>query len=138
MDQDRFDLLTKLLVTPSRRSLVAAGGTVLAGLLGWDATAAAKPKRKKKGKKGKKKKRSCTPNCIGKVCGDANGCGGFCTACPQGTSCVNNLCTATTCTPHCTGKNCGDGNGCGGRCVTELGCEAGTKCSAAGECVPDV
>ena len=47
---------------------------------------------------------ACQPNCQGKLCGSADGCGGQCQA---GSGC---------CTPNCSGKSCGDGDGCGGRC----------------------
>ncbi len=62
----------------------------------------------------------CTPNCLGKVCGD-DGCGGSCGTCPQSTPyCVNGqcqsgtggiepdcLCSLTT----CIGETCDDGLG---------------------------
>jgi len=68
----------------------------------------------------------CTPDCIGKQCGD-NGCGGSCGDCGKGESCENNVCV---CTPNCAGKQCGD-NGCGGSCGS---CSSGEICSG-GVCV---
>lgn len=54
---------------------------------------------------------ACVPNCAGKVCGQADGCGGCCTGgCVSPESCVNcqcqcvkNLCTLSnpTCCPNC-------------------------------------
>lgn len=29
----------------------------------------------------------CTPDCVGKLCGDDDGCGGMCTTCPTGQIC---------------------------------------------------
>lgn len=55
MDDARFDQLTKFLTTPSRRSILAAGGTLLAGLLERDMTATAKPKGKKRGRRARKR-----------------------------------------------------------------------------------
>jgi len=54
----------------------------------------------------------CSPDCIGKDCGD-NGCGGSCGTCQNG-SCVNGSCVYN-CVPDCREKNCGD-DGCGGSC----------------------
>jgi hypothetical protein len=57
----------------------------------------------------------CTPNCTGKECGAADGCGGTCQA---GSGC---------CTPACAGKDCGSGDGCGGTCAIGSGCT--TSCA---------
>ena len=37
---------------------------------------------------------SCTPNCVGKTCGD-NGCGGSCGTCGSGQTCTNGSCVAS-------------------------------------------
>jgi len=72
----------------------------------------------------------CTPNCLGKQCGD-NGCGGTCPSlCTDTQMCQNGACV-TKCTPACTGKQCGD-DGCGSTCGS---CNEGATCSQAGQCV---
>src|SRR5215204_218450 len=98
MDETRFDALARSLTQPrSRRGLTRLlGGLGVGGplaLFGAGETAA-KPKKKKKNKKKSAAAlpvspppSGCTPDCAGKRCGDANGCGGFCTDCPQGKSC---------------------------------------------------
>ncbi len=92
---------------------------------------------------------SCTPDCLGKECGD-DGCGGTCPpGCPAGEHCnlgicecdfvtCGSLCCAqgqecyqgACCTPNCTGRECGD-NGCGGSCGD---CGANEFCDADGQC----
>jgi hypothetical protein len=52
----------------------------------------------------------CTPQCSGKLCGAANGCGG---TCQPGSGC---------CTPACASVRCGEGDGCGGTCQPGSGC----------------
>ncbi|MBM4387580.1 MAG: hypothetical protein FJ088_07555, partial [Deltaproteobacteria bacterium] len=70
----------------------------------------------------------CTPNCVGKQCGD-DGCGGSCGTCPGGAACNEyGLCP---CQPKCTGKQCGS-DGCGGLCGT---CLEPFVCNASGQCV---
>jgi hypothetical protein len=132
MDDSRFDDFTKVFAMRSRRALLAtAGSAALTALLGRgvDRTIA-----KKKRKRNKKKNKPCTQNCVGKVCGDTNGCGGFCTDCPPGKTCLNKQCVDDTCTPECDGKNCGDGDGCGGKCTRQQGCGANQTC-VDGDCV---
>ena len=65
---------------------------------------------------------ACTPDCIGKQCGD-DGCGGSCGTCLYGQVCTNGTCFA--CNANCTGKQCGD-DGCGGSCGT---CPGGQSCA---------
>lgn len=69
---------------------------------------------------------ACQPNCVGKTCGDSDGCGGTCQAGCGG------------CTPACAGKLCGDSDGCGGTCASGSGCCtpacAGKLCGAADGC----
>ena len=70
----------------------------------------------------------CTPDCAGKKCG-ADGCGGNCGICPDGTYCDNDECIGE-CLPKCAKKECGD-NGCGGVCGT---CADDQTCSD-GQCL---
>lgn len=57
----------------------------------------------------------CTPQCLGKVCGD-DGCQGQCGACMEGWDCVEGQCQQL-CVPQCEFKDCGD-DGCDGNCGT--------------------
>ena len=70
---------------------------------------------------------ACTPECVGKECGD-DGCGGSCGACDPGcplpTICDSGVCLAT-CEPQCDGKECGD-DGCGCPCGE---CDDGKPCT---------
>jgi len=77
---------------------------------------------------------ACTPECMGKECGD-DGCGGTCGTCTGGAYCQNGECTLD-CKPECTNKQCGD-DGCGGTCGT---CASGFDCrngACVSNCVPD-
>ncbi|MGI5862606.1 MAG: hypothetical protein ACOX6T_11195 [Myxococcales bacterium] len=105
---------------------------------------------------------TCAPNCAGRYCGDPDGCGGKCTACPSGQTCDQTTwqcisgcptewcfgacCPAGThcdqalqmcvsgCTPNCGYRYCGDPDGCGGRCTA---CPNGQICDATTwQCVP--
>ena len=83
---------------------------------------------------------TCVPDCAGKSCGAADGCGGACdgpcpsddsfclggvcqclyescgdTCCGKYDDCMEGTCV-TTCTPDCFGKLCGEANGCGDPC----------------------
>jgi hypothetical protein len=97
---------------------------------------------------------TCTPDCLGKECGD-DGCQGSCppgcmagehcsqgicecdfvacgsACCAQGQACYQGAC----CTPNCSGRECG-ADGCGGNCG---GCGANEFCDADGQCqgMPD-
>jgi len=56
----------------------------------------------------------CQPDCTGKSCGDPDGCGDICMACPgENDVCANGTCI---CMPDCTGKLCGETDGCGVIC----------------------
>ncbi|MBI5527314.1 MAG: hypothetical protein HY897_13345 [Deltaproteobacteria bacterium] len=91
----------------------------------------------------------CHADCTGKFCGQADGCGGVCTAClDAGEFCDKNSWQCKkTCTPDCTDKYCGDGDGCGGKCAACLdpsdGCNTSTwlceacsrNCGSNGHCV---
>ena len=56
----------------------------------------------------------CIPDCDGKSCGDPDGCGDICLACPgENDVCANGTCL---CVPDCTGKLCGETDGCGVVC----------------------
>ncbi len=70
---------------------------------------------------------TCTPQCVGKYCGDPDGCGGKCHACPSGQTCDTATwqCKANTCTGSCAGKTCGQDDGCGVKCT---GCPSGQTC----------
>jgi len=92
---------------------------------------------------------SCTPDCLGKECGE-DGCGGTCPpGCPVGEHCTQGICECdyvtcgsvccaqgqecyqgACCTPNCTGRECG-ANGCGGSCGD---CDSGEFCDAGGQC----
>jgi hypothetical protein len=132
MDDHRFDRLTQALAARAPRRVVIGVviGTALSRLCGVDGgVGIAKKKRKKK----KKPPASpCQPKCGGKVCGDPDACGGFCTACPSGQVCQSNQCVTDSCGRSCRGNHvCENGN-----CV----CEAALKaCDAyhCGECCPD-
>jgi hypothetical protein len=70
----------------------------------------------------------CTPDCLGKDCGD-DGCGGSCGGCEPGSTCdPDGLCE---CVPQCEDLECGS-DGCGGSCGT---CAPGSSCDAGGQCV---
>src|SRR5687767_10268917 len=105
MDDSRFDTLTRSLGTAGSRRRALGGllaGTL--GILGWhggDESAAHDLKKKCKKKSGEAKKKcikkakkhaaehaalTCTPNCVGKQCGD-NGCGVACGTCTGGRTC---------------------------------------------------
>ena len=70
----------------------------------------------------------CIPDCEGKVCGDSDGCGAMCTACPgEQELCVLGKCE---CVPDCEGKDCGP-DGCESSCGE---CGANQGCSESGQC----
>ncbi len=145
MDDSRFDDITKVLAAPSRRSLVAAlSAAALSAWLGWDEhEAGAGPnKNKKKKKKNKGKNKPCPRNCVGKNCGDDDGCGRPCITdlgCDAGKKCSDaGECVLDICGGSCDGKVCGADDGCGRRCISDLGCDTGKSCSQDGECVPDI
>jgi len=77
----------------------------------------------------------CTPNCVGKECGD-DGCGGSCGICSSGKVCSNGQCI--TCT---IGQTCIASNGCSGTCVVpEFGgntCVTSLKKCSDGTCKTD-
>ena len=75
---------------------------------------------------------TCTPDCLGKACGD-DGCGGNCGDCAKGEECT--AYGSCACTPACDGKICGT-DGCGGSCGD---CGVGHICDDGGcvVCVPD-
>lgn len=68
---------------------------------------------------------ACTPDCDERECG-ADGCGGSCGTCEQGTACSGRVCE---CVPQCDDRACGDDT-CGGSCGA---CAAGTACDD-GQC----
>lgn len=102
MDDLRFDSIARGLAQAgwSRRRLVRILGGSFVALLGLDAADAGAKKRKKK----KKKPPACARSCAGKGCGDADGCGGFCTACPSGKTCQGSQCVPDSCDPPCAGN----------------------------------
>ena len=121
MDEHRFDRLTVQLGRIVTRRHV--GGLLAALGLGAGLSPALETAAKKKRKK-KKKPTACRPDCAGKACGDADGCGDTCKhgSCPGTQECVDGTC----CTPSCTGKVCGS-DGCGDN--THCGaCETGKQC----------
>jgi hypothetical protein len=77
---------------------------------------------------------SCTPNCVGKVCG-SDGCGGSCGSCSGSTpNCINYQCSAQVCTPSCLNKQCGS-DGCSGTCGSCSLANAIASCSGSYQCV---
>jgi hypothetical protein len=131
MDDHRFHELARVLATvvPRRGFFAGVAGGAFVAIVGAGVEDIASKKRRKK----KKKQSPCTPSCFNKVCGQDNGCGGLCTACPQGKTCQTNQCVDITCTPGCAGKNCGDSDGCGGGCTA---CPSGQSCQGS-QCVAD-
>jgi hypothetical protein len=124
MDDHRFDELIRTLAQGgwSRRHAsrsLAGGALALLAVVGAHSAEARKRKKKKKKKsqpapqaplsppatQGPAGPSGCTPDCAGKGCGDADGCGGLCTACPSGKTCQNQQCVDDTCTPTCTGNH---------------------------------
>lgn len=86
---------------------------------------------------------TCEPSCVGKRCGEDDGCGGECSDCPSGQSCQDSRCVAEErpeqCKPDCAGKSCGDDDGCDGVCTacpTDETCDtsSNTCVSALGSC----
>jgi hypothetical protein len=49
---------------------------------------------------------SCVPDCTGKTCGD-NGCGGSCGSCPEGTTCLDDVCDCEPQPVACGPNDCG-------------------------------
>jgi hypothetical protein len=125
MDGSHFDTLTRSLSTAGSRR--RALGRLLAGtlgLLGWqdqEDTIAHELKDKCKKKSGDAKKK-CLKKAKKHAAQHASE-----TSPPPPPPCVRT----------CNQRSCGENDGCGGRCITDRGCDAGTKCSAAGACVPD-
>jgi hypothetical protein len=89
----------------------------------------------------------CTPACGGKTCGQDNGCGGQCTACPAGQRCASGTCvagqgTCPTGTNVCATPQPVFCNGDEGRCICYVSSEGDTRCgdnvilpeSECGEC----
>ncbi len=81
---------------------------------------------------------SCTPSCAGDLCGQADGCGGYCSSVDANTcgKCGNTAC----CTPSCVGDLCGQSDGCGGYCssadANTCGKCGNAACSGGGDCDP--
>jgi hypothetical protein len=156
MDADRFDALSRSLMTAGtrRRALVALSG-VLGLVLGMASPLGAPAKKRcppcKKRKIGKCKKKlpdgtGCSGGtCLGGSCVAATGgngcsdghkpCGPACilagqcctsTDCPTGTTCCNHLCTDTTTDP----RHCGD---CTTICSVGTTCACGRCCTARGD-----
>lgn len=79
---------------------------------------------------------SCKPKCDGYICGNADGCGGYCSYCKtEGEACDYDKGGCVPCEKKCDGKVCGD-DGCGGTCGMCGGGEAciGGNCNF---CVPN-
>jgi len=117
MDSSRFDALVRSWQWGSRRdSLRWLAVGALSGVvtrLGTDEAAAKKKKkRKKKQQSPASPSPQCVPNCIGKSCGDANGCGGTCTACPSGQACQGSRCVANDCDQPCLGGHVCENGSC--------------------------
>ncbi len=76
---------------------------------------------------------SCTPSCVGDLCGQADGCGGYCSSADVNTcgKCGNSSC----CTPSCYGDLCGQADGCGGYCSSADVNTCG-KCGNSSCCTP--
>ena len=77
----------------------------------------------------------CVPDCLGKSCGDADGCGGTCVAAPcadPDAVCNQGIC----CVPVCDGTDCGDTDGCGGLCNGPCPV-GGAVCLDGACCTPD-
>ncbi|MEK6963010.1 MAG: CARDB domain-containing protein [Nanoarchaeota archaeon] len=102
---------------------------------------------------GKCQAASCVPNCESKLCGDGNGCGGFCTVqtCPGDQVCVNGNCAAGSSTAVCGNGQCESSESCSscssdcGSCGSVCGnsqCESSETCSSCsadcGACSPQV
>jgi len=74
----------------------------------------------------------CEPDCDGKQCGDSDGCGDICLACPgENEVCANGTCV---CIPDCIGKLCGETDGCGVVCE-DAPCAVDWEACVDGECV---
>jgi len=69
---------------------------------------------------------SCEADCSADPCGD-DGCGGTCSACPEGQYCDE---ADQCCTPDCSTDPCGS-DGCGGTCDA---CPAGQLCNDEAQC----
>lgn len=89
------------------------------------------PGAKKDNRKGKRRRERprCSPDCEGKVCGDDNGCGGICTACPTCHACSG----AGVCEPRADGAVCGTLPGPSGGTIR---CCNGQCPGRDGQCVP--
>lgn len=145
MDARAFDRWTATVVRhQTRRGIVRAiaSSVLLAGLgppFGLDNTEA---KRNRKKKKRKKKlaptlppqPSSCTPNCIGKNCGD-DGCGGSCGACGNCEQCQNGACVSCSAMgTSCQGGVCIPCGGSDEACCFGTMCEGGLKCTVEQKC----
>jgi hypothetical protein len=65
------------------------------------------------------KNKICISNCEGKLCGDEDGCKGYCQSCQYNKICINNKCETPIpieCIPNCEDKLCGQEDGCKGYC----------------------
>jgi hypothetical protein len=149
MDPQRFDALSRALVSGTSRRLVltALTGGLLARLplTGGSEEAQAKKKKKKK-----KKPQSplvppaspsppgpCLPTCAGHVCGD-DGCGGRCgVACASPRICQGGACVCPSGQKDChgtcllTSQCCSDDD-----CAATQGCFSGTCITVQGTCAP--
>ncbi len=144
MDDLHFDALTRGLAAPDTRRRVLSGLAalpVLGGLFGIldadDAQAGGgrRKRRKKRHKHGKGRRRTnsrgkhkpkppsvCVPDCTGKSCGDADGCGGTCTnGCAAGLVCADGRCIAAPGT-------CAAGAGACGTSGVFVACNAPARC----------
>ncbi len=86
----------------------------------------------------------CEPNCSGKTCGDADGCGGVCTGgCPSGVCGIHIIDGSRysgACVPLCSSVECGhcmisSGGGGGLIVVNNKECPTGTTCDGTHHCV---
>jgi hypothetical protein len=150
MDGEQFDALSRRLQPgQSRRALVGALASGVAGTLPLAALAgrAAAKRKKKKKKPAATPPAPCVPDCGSKQCG-GDGCGGSCGTCQANETCDNGACV---CAQPCGNKNCGQdgcGKSCGtcqsprvcqnGRCVEPCGndfCEQGERCLQSGQVI---
>ena len=76
----------------------------------------------------------CAPNCVGKMCGEPDGCSLLCDGpCPgEGEYCLDGECFCGG--ADCVGKACGADDGCGGVCTTGT-CDGDNEICANGTCV---
>ena len=142
MDEQRFDVLAKSIAGKTGRrtflkGMLGMGAGITAGALSFQAVGAART-----GTNVMVASPPCVRSCGLDSCGMADGCGGICTICPGGLTCLENgMCGAlcndddqcaseSECANEASGLGICAGDAIEESCVSSIDCPPGTFCMA--------